>query len=88
MASPVFGFPTFSQSRSAQESGVAAAGGCRGSVGRFGARQPVLGTGFELCALYSLANTISVAAGATLIGKLCGERKSAISGRATIRSCC
>ena len=40
----------------------------------------LLGTDFELCALYSLANTISVAAGAALIGKVCGDRKSAISG--------
>ena len=40
----------------------------------------LLGTAFELCALYSLANTISVVAGATLIGKVCGDRKSIISG--------
>ena len=40
----------------------------------------LLGTGFELCALYSLANTISVVAGAMLIGRVCGDRRSIISG--------
>ena len=80
-ASPASGFPTFSRSRSC--SGIRRLRLPAAAVAVFVASMLanlLLGTGFELCALYSLANTISVVAGTTLIGKVCGDRKSIISG--------
>ena len=50
----------------------------------------MVGADIGLCALYSLANAISVVASTSLIAKICGDRRSAISGAReyAIMFCC